>query len=87
MEMIGLMDSGDFALTGSLEEEVAKLADLMENKRFITHYGGGFIDKMAYQNLVAQPAFPVFFKERLIYNYKNMNALYQKRYEILMAEN
>ncbi|OMJ91967.1 hypothetical protein SteCoe_5403 [Stentor coeruleus] len=87
MEMIGLMDSGDFALTVSLEEEVAKLADLMENKRFITHYGGGFIDKNTYQNLVAQPAFPSFFKERLIYNYRNMNTLYQKRFEILMAEN
>ena len=84
--MIKVIDSGDFLLTPALEEEVRKLADIMEHKRFVTAYGGGFIDQKAYQSLISVPAFPIFLKERLIYNYKNMNSLYQKRYEQLMND-
>ena len=87
LEMMGAINSGDFSLSPGLEEEVAKLADIMEHKRFVTRYGGGFIDLAAYQTLVSSPAFSIFFKERLVYNYKNMGVLYQKRYEQLIADN
>lgn len=84
--MIKSIDSGEFNLCPQLEEEVTKLADIMENKRHVTPYGGGFIDKSAYHNIIHSPGFPFFLKERLLYNLKNMTVLYQKRYEQLVAE-
>ena len=84
--MIKSIDSGEFNLCPQLEEEVSRLGEIMENKRYVTPYGGGFIDKLAYQSLIATPGFPFFLKDRLLYNYKNMTVLYQKRYEQLVAE-
>ena len=86
LEMINTMHSNEFSITQGLAEEVGLLADVMENKRYVTQYGGGFIDQSAYQHLVAVPAFPGFLKERLIYNYKNRKSLYEKRYEELNSE-
>lgn len=86
LEMIRVMDSHEFSLTQALEDEVLVLANIMENKRYVTQYGGGFIDRAAYQNLIQVPAFPIYLKDRLIYIAKNGNALYQKRYEQIMAD-
>jgi hypothetical protein len=86
LEMIQTMDSGDFSLSPTLEEEISKLADLMENKRMVTAYGGGFVDLPSYTTMVPVPAFPNFLKERLISNYKNKNSLFQMRQEQLIIE-
>ena len=80
------MKSNEFCFTPALAEEIGLLADVMEKKRGVTQYGGGFIDLIAYQNLIAVPAFPEFLKERLVYNYKNKKVLYEKRYEELISD-
>ena len=86
MEMMHIIESGDLNLSSLLVDEINKLAELMENKRFVTPYGGGFIDLTNYRAFCVYPAFSLFLKERLIYNLKNMEALLAKRYEDLMAE-
>lgn len=85
--MIQILESGDLALSQLLQEEINKLTELMENKRFVTQYGGGFIDLTSYKTFCLYPAFSLFLKDRLIYNLKNMDNLYLKRFEDLMSEN
>jgi hypothetical protein len=86
MEMMKIIESGDLNLSSSLQDEINKLAELMENKRFVTPYGGGFIDLANYRAFCVYPAFSMFLKERLNFNLKNMDALIMKRYEELMTE-
>jgi len=87
LEMMQILESGDLSLSTLLQEEINKLAELMENKRFVTQYGGGFIDLASYKAYCMYPAFSLFLKDRLIYNFKNMDSLYLKRFEELMSEN
>lgn len=71
LELMNLIISGEASLAKAFEEEVKKIADIMEQKRLVTPLGAGFLDLESYKSLVPKPAFKSFLQERLIFITQN----------------
>lgn len=81
-----LINSGESTLTKAFEDEVKKLAEIMEQKRQVTPLGAGFIDLDSYSSQIQNPAFKGYLQERLIYVAQNKSKVFKDLQDKLNEE-